>query len=72
MIENHEIKQNVLSFVEQYCNTKCVINLRTIRNQLSKWYMIDDVHRCLWNLYYNNKIELKCIGGLDYEICIIA
>lgn len=32
--------------------------------------MIDEVYRCLWNLYYDNKIELKRVGELDYEICI--
>lgn len=34
--------------------------------------MIDEVYQCLWNLYYANKIELKCVGELNYEICIVA
>lgn len=70
MIENHEIKQEVLSFVKRYCNIACKVNLRTIRNQLSDRYTIDEVLQCLWNLYYDYKIEFNRVGELDYEICI--
>ena len=41
-----------------------------MRNQLSEWYMIDKVYHCLYNLYYDDEIELKQIGEFDYEICI--
>ena len=72
MIENHKIKQDVLSFVKQYCCNNCRINLKTMCNQLSEWYMIDEVYHCLCNLCYDGEIELKQIGGFDYEICIAA
>lgn len=72
MTENHKINQDILSFIERYCNKKCVVNLRTIRSQLSEWYTIDNVYRCLWDLHYDNNIELKRVGELDYEICIAA